>query len=277
MRSIIFIAICVFFCHTTLAQEPTTRTGTIKGILIDEKTHEPIPGVNAIIKAINKGATTDVNGEFAIPNLPDGTYTIVLSSVGYSQKRVEGLRIENSNTWDIGTIKLEESTITLSEVTVTPGSFSIIGDETLSARQTLSGEDIKNMSWAEDITRAVSRLPGVSSNDFSSKFNVRGGENDEVLMTIDGMELYDPFHARDIGGGLFSIVDIETIQGIDLLTGGFSAEYGNRQSAVFNMKTKRIADGQRNTSVGLSIMNARFYTDGTFAKNKGSYLFSARR
>ena len=123
----------------------------------------------------------------------------------------------------------------------------------------------------------MSRLPGVSSNDFSSKFNVRGGESDEVLMTIDGMELYDPFHARDIGGGLFSIVDIETIQEVDLLTGGFSAEFGNRQSAVFNMKTKQIPAGQTRTSVGFSVMNARLYTDGTFAKNKGSYLVSARR
>ena len=276
MRLIQFIAICIFFCHATLAQETATRTGTIKGVLIDEKTQEPIPGVNAIIKAINKGATTSVNGEFAILNLPDGTYTIVLSSVGYSQKRIEGLLIKNSNTLDIGTIKLEESTITLSEVTVTPGSFSVMEAAPM-AQQTLTERDLKNMSWAEDITRAVSRLPGVSSTDFSSKFTVRGGEADEVLMILDGMELYEPFHQRDFVGGLFSIVDIETIQGIDLMTGGFGVEFGQRQSGVFQMKTKSIADNQRKTSVGLSMMNARLYTDGKFAKNKGSYLFSARR
>lgn len=175
----------------------------------------------------------------------------------------------------VGQIKFTKAGITLKEVTVTPGTFGIMS--TLSSKQTLSGENIKNMSWAEDITRAVSRLPGVSSNDFSSKFTVRGGESDEVLMTIDGMELYDPFHARDIGGGLFSIIDIEAIREVDLLTGGFSAEFGNRQSAVFSMKTKQIPDNQRRTSVGFSVMNARFYTDGTFAKNKGTYLFSARR
>ena len=124
-----------------------------------------------------------------------------------------------------------------------------------------------------------SHLPcaGISATDFSSKFTIRGGENDEVLMTLDGMELYDPFHQRDVSGGLFSIVDIETVQNIELLTGGFSAEYGNRQSGVFNMKTKQVADGERHISVGLSMMNARFYTDGKFANNKGSYLFSARR
>jgi hypothetical protein len=164
----------------------------------------------------------------------------------------------------------------LSDVTVTPGSFSVMGTTPLT-QQTLTAKDLKNMSWAEDITRAVSRLPGVSSTDFSSKFTVRGGEADEVLMTLDGMELYEPFHQRDFVGGLFSIVDIETIQGIDLMTGGFGVENGQRQSGVFQMRTKTIADNQRTTSVGLSVMNARLYTDGTFAKNKGSYLFSARR
>lgn len=277
MRSLL-LGICLVICFKSFCQK-TTPTGIIKGVLIDEKTLQPIPGVNILVEGINyrTGAATDVDGNFIIQNLPDGTCALILSNVGYAQKRLEGLVIDKSATLDIGPIKLEESSITLREVTVTPGSFSIMGDKSLTSVQTLSGEDLKNMSWAEDITRAVSRLPGVSSNDFSSKFTVRGGENDEVLMTIDGMELYDPFHARDIGGGLFSIVDMETIQGIDLLTGGFSAEYGNRQSAVFNMKTKQISDGEKHTSLGFSIMNARVYTDGAFNKNKGSYLFSARR
>ena len=277
MRTIFFIGICLCSFTKTLAQE-AAPTGKIKGIVVDEKTQLPVPGVNIIIDGRNSmGTTTDANGSFALTNLPDGKYGLVISSIGYSIKRLTDLVVGKGELLDIGTIDMEEDAILLSEVTVTPGSFSIMGDKDLSASHMLSGEDIKNISWSEDITRAVARLPGVSSTDFSSKFSVRGGESDEILMTLDGMELYDPFHQRDISGGLFSIVDIEAIQGIDLMTGGFSAEYGNRQSAVFNMKTKRIKDGERHTSIGLSMMNARFYTDGTFANNKGSYQFSARR
>ena len=275
MRLIQIIGIVLLFGSISLAQE-AAPTGTIRGVLIDKKTQESIPGANLIIDGTNIGVATDVDGGFLIPNLPLGTYTLVISSVGYSQKRVEGLVVDTRSVLDIGTISLEESSITLSEVTVTPGSFSVMGAAPLT-QQTLTAKDLKNMSWAEDITRAVSRLPGVSSTDFSSKFSVRGGEADEVLMILDGMELYEPFHQRDFVGGLFSIVDIETIQGVDLLTGGFGVEFGQRQSGVFQMKTKNIADNQRTTSVGLSVMNARLYTDGTFAKNKGSYLFSARR
>lgn len=175
----------------------------------------------------------------------------------------------------VAPITLTESIFALDEVTVTPGRFSIMGDAPLS-RQTLSEQEIKNMSWAEDVTRAVARLPGISSTDYSSKFTIRGGEADEVLITLDGMELYEPFHQRDFSGGLFSIVDIEAIQGIDLMTGGFSADYGNRLSGVFNLRTRDV-QRKRYTSVGVSMMNTRIYTEGTFAQSKGAYLFSARR
>jgi outer membrane receptor for ferrienterochelin and colicin len=277
MKSILLPAICcLLFCTKNFAQADKTTNGTIKGVVLDEGTQAALQGASVMLKGTNRGAITDLNGNFSIADLKAGTYSLLISFNGFFKKTIDSLVVAENAATDIGIVKLKEEAITLSAVTVSPGSFSIMGNESLS-RQSLTSKDIKNMSWAEDITRAVSRLPGVSSNDYSSKFNVRGGEADEVLMTIDGMELYDPFHQRDIGGGLFSIVDIETIEGIDLLTGGFSAEYGNRQSAVFNMKTKRIADGQRHTSVGFSIMNARVYTDGKFAKNKGSYLFSARR
>ena len=268
-------ALCLMLSHTAAAQVKT-HNGSARGILVDGETQEPLPGVHVFIEELKTGTATGDEGAFLLAGLPPGTYTISFSFLGYAKRSLENLTIGPEEALDIGVVQMEEEAFSLSTVTVTPGRFSIMGNAPLS-RQTLTEKDIKNMSWAEDITRAVARLPGVSSNDFSSKFTIRGGEADEVLITLDGMELYEPFHQRDYAGGLFSIVDIETIQGVDLITGGFPAEYGMRQSGVFNMHTKRIADGQRHTSIGLSIMNARFYTDGKFADNKGSYIFSARR
>ncbi|MCO6493204.1 MAG: carboxypeptidase-like regulatory domain-containing protein, partial [Phaeodactylibacter sp.] len=270
-----FVLLTLLFCNENIAQV-NASTGEIKGQVLDGETRELLPGVHVFVEENNTGVATDTDGNFHITGLPAGNYTLAFSFIGYAKRRLSTLELATGQVLDLGVVQLEEEPFSLSTVTVTPGRFSIMGGAPLS-RQTLTEKDIKNMSWAEDITRAVTRLPGVSSNDFSSKFTIRGGEADEVLITLDGMELYEPFHQRDYAGGLFSIVDIETIQGVDLITGGFPAEYGMRQSGVFNMHTKRIADGQRHTSVGLSIMNARVYTDGKFADNKGSYIFSARR
>jgi hypothetical protein len=146
------------------------------------------------------------------------------------------------------------------------------------ATQTLSRDDIESIpQFGEDIYRAVRRLPGVAAGDFSAKFTVRGGEHEEVLVTLDGLELYDPFHLKDIEGGIFSIVDVDAVQGVDMMTGGFSAEHGDRMSGVFKITTKNPPVDKKRYYVGLSFLNARFLSEGTFADNKGSWLVSGRR
>jgi outer membrane receptor protein involved in Fe transport len=138
---------------------------------------------------------------------------------------------------------MEEHPLALKEIIVTPGSYSIMGDVP-SMRQTLTSEDIKMMGWAEDVTRAVQRIPGISANDFSAKFNIRGADADEVLVLLDGMQIYQPFHQKDFGGGLFSTIDIETLDGVELLSGGFTASYDDRMSGVLNMTTKNPDEGE---------------------------------
>jgi len=271
----LILSFCMLSFSIALAVENAKMTGTIKGIVIDQKTEKPLPAVNIMVEGTTRGTISASDGNFMISKLPVGTYNLIFSYIGYAKKRVENLNISQNKVTSIN-VELKEEPILLSEIVVTPGQFSIMGAK-MAPRQVLSSEDIKNMSWAEDITRAVARLPGISSSDYSSKFTVRGGESNEVLINLDGMELYEPFHQRDFSGGLFSIVDIETVEGIELMTGGFSAAYGNRLSGVFNMRTKHIEPGQRHTVLGLSVMNARFYTDGTFSNGKGSYFFSARR
>ncbi len=276
---IIATLLLMLFCHTITsapALATPAQTGGLRGIVVDLETNDPLPGVNILIQHTRSGAATNPDGSFLIEDVEAGVVTIIVSMIGYAKQTIEDIEIIDGQTTDIGIIKLEDTSISLKEITVTPGRFTIMGNAGIS-KQTLSQEDLKNMSWAEDVTRAVARLPGISSSDFSSKFAIRGGESDEVLITLDGMELYEPFHQRDFSGGLFSIVDIETVDGIELMTGGYAADYGNRLSGVFNMRTKSIAPGQHNTSLGLSLMTARAYTEGSFADGKGSYILSGRR
>lgn len=275
----LLLMIGVFGCQVLSAAEgaPADKaSGAFKGVVIDQKTQEPLAGANVIVQNSRRGAVTNRNGEFLISNVAPGTYTLLIEYIGYSAHKLTGISVAANQTVDLKTILLEEEPIPLREIVVTPGSYAIMGREP-SPRQTLTSEDIKIMGWAEDITRAVQRIPGISANDFEAKFNVRGGEADEVLVLLDGMQIYKPFHQKDFGGGLFSTVDIEAIQGVDLLTGGYTAEYGDRMSGVLNMRSKTPSAGQRQTSLGFSLMNMRAFSMGTFARNKGSYLFSARR
>ena len=259
----------------TPSEGQPSSTARAAGVVVDQDTGEPLAGVIVQIVGTRYGGTTDGEGRFAIDGLAPGVCHLRLSLLGYADRSLPEQLLRAGGQTDFGTVELSPQAIRLSEVVVTPGSYSIMGDGPVRG-QSMGRAELENMSFAEDITRAVARLPGVASTDFSSKFTVRGGEADEVLMILDGMQLYEPVHQRDFVGGLFSIVDIETIQGIDLLTGGFAAEHGDRQSGVFNMTTKKPTDDRRRTSVGLSVMNARLYTEGSLSGG-GSYLLSARR
>ncbi|MBK8504385.1 MAG: TonB-dependent receptor [Saprospiraceae bacterium] len=275
-KTLIISIKALFYLSYTVVIAQNVGNNSIIGTILDSASEQPLVGATISVKDSGAGTFSNSDGSFTIDNLPDGKYILIISFLGYAEQKIEDISLSGDTIRNLGTIFQEEGAFSLNQITVTPGSFSIMGQSKLS-RQTLTSKDIQNMSWAEDITRAVARLPGMSSSDYSSKFTVRGGEADEVLISLDGMELYESCHQRDYSEGLFSIVDIETIDNIELMTGGFAADHGNRLSGVFNMKTKHIADNSSHTSLGLSVMNARLYTDGKFANNRGSYIFSARR
>jgi hypothetical protein len=256
-------------------QKTPQQKGIITGRVLDGATGEPLIGANILVLGTRKGGTTDPEGYFTIPFLRQGVYSVRFSYIGYKSEQIDTIVLFRKEEIEI-TVELEPDIISLNEIVVTPSQFPIMGNVPPS-RQTLTQEDIQIMAWGEDTYRAIARLPGISSSDFSAKFTVRGGEHDQILVLLDGLELYEPFHLKDIEGGALSIIDVEAVEGIDLLTGGFTAEYGDRMSGVFSMKLKRVPEGYRRSSLGISFMNARAMSEGTFSNNRGAWLFPARR
>lgn len=248
--------------------------GEIRGCVTDRASRSPLPCVNLRLTGTRLGAVSDSAGSYLIPNVPAGTYRLQASLIGYQTAVLQDLAVRSSHEALRQDVALRADAIPLNEVVVTPGRFSVIqGDPT--ASQMLSREEVQAMPQiGEDAYRAVMRLPGVSGNDYSARFTVRGGDYDQTLVTLDGLELDEPFHMKDVAGGGLSIVDVEVISGIDLMTGGFPAEYGDRQSAVLEMKSRRPRPGRR-TSAGLGLMNARVLSEG--ASENFGWLASARR
>jgi hypothetical protein len=261
--------------HFAIIPFKTKTYGKISGRVIDADTRQPLVGVNIIVTGTMTGSASDSEGRFLIPKLHPGVYSLMVSMIGYAEQRLNNIVILQDTVLTLN-FELKQEAILLNQVIVTPGQFSIMGQGP-TVQQALTREDLEIAPLGEDVYRAVTRLPGVSSGDFSAKFAVRGGENDEILLLLDGMELLEPFHLKDIDGGALSIIDVAAVEGIDLMTGSFSAEFGDRKSGVFNIKSLRTPARRKSTSVGISFMNARIMSVGTFADDRGSWLFSARR
>ncbi|HEX7981829.1 MAG TPA: TonB-dependent receptor, partial [Gemmatimonadaceae bacterium] len=172
-------------------------------------------------------------------------------------------------------VAMRQRTVALSEVVITPGHFGLL-QRGAAASRSLSRESLESVpQLGEDIYRAVSRLPGVTTDDFSAKFGVRGATGDELYVSLDGLELVEPFHMKDVGGA-FSIIDIQTLGSAALNTGGFSAEYGDRLGGVFTLTTSEPRTDGVHGSVAVSAMNARATLQGGFADGKGGWTLSAR-
>ena len=163
----------------------------------------------------------------------------------------------------------------LEEITIVSSSYMLFENAT-SSSQFLTGDQIRLMPHiADDAYRAFHRLPGVAANDFQAPFNLRGGSVDEVKTVIDGLEIFEPFHMRTLFSPL-SIVDPGIIDGAQMLSGGFTTEYGNQMSGVLDISTGRPT-GAREHQLGVSFVSAFARSKGSFASGRGTYQFSGRR
>jgi len=166
--------------------------------------------------------------------------------------------------------------IALSKVVVTPSRFGI-AQERVATNATLTNSELEALpQLGEDLYHTITRLPGLAADDFSAKFWVRGAPNSQILARLDGVDLIEPFHLKDFEGAL-SIVDLRTIGSIDMVTGGFTTDFGDRLAGVLTMETQETTNSQPRTTLGLSVTNVRATNQGEFADGDGEWMVAARR
>ena len=167
----------------------------------------------------------------------------------------------------------EQEIFQLDEISVTPGKFSI-SERVLSPFIIPKSEMEKLPLIDNDVYRSAHNLPGVVADDFSARFSLRGGGRDEIIVKLDGMELYDPYHLQDFGGAM-SVIDMGIVGKADLLTGGFSAEYGDAMSGVFDLTSGSRNPNKIGGNIGIDLLNAHIIM--AVPLSDASLLFSARR
>jgi len=249
--------------------------GTLTGSVTDGASNDPLATVEVVLEGTGFLATTGPEGRFVFRGVPVGTYSLRATRFGYEDLEV---RVEvGPSPSPALSLTMTPREFRLEELVVAPGHFSIMGTAP-ATHMAMSRLEIESVpQFGEDIFRAVNRLPGLSSSDYAAHFSIRGGRYDETLILLDGLEIYEPYHLKDYNDGAISIIDAETIDRVELMTGGFPAQYGNRTSGVFSIKSRDpTPDGSR-YSLGLSLVNARGMAEGTFGGGKGSWLLSARR
>ena len=160
--------------------------GWILGHVLAESDSQPIYGSRISVSNLLGEVRTDSRGTFTL-SLEPGTYALVVRSLGFAPQTLEGLNVLGADTIRV-TIYLNRVPLRLSEIVVTPGQYGVLEPVAIS-RQILTRDEIEfTPQLGEDVFRAVKHLPGIASDDFSTKLNVRGSTDRQLLILLDGME-----------------------------------------------------------------------------------------
>jgi len=222
----LLLTVFIFSFFSLFAQE----TGIITGKVTEKKTKEALLGVNVVLKGTYYGAASDFDGNYKIKNINPGTYNIEVSLIGYKAVKFGAIKVERGKTRQLD-IELEESALTLGQEVIIVGARPMLDAEETQSKRTISKEDIQN-ARLENISDIVVQQAGVVKSD--NEIHIRGGRSNENAFLLDGVSVQDPL----AGTGFGLQLSANAIEEVEVITGGYNAEFGQATSGVVNVRTK---------------------------------------
>jgi len=278
----LFILSILFF--TTLMGFAQNATQTIRGIIVDKQSQTSLPGVNVIILGSDpiKGATSDENGKFKIPDLNPGRYDLKFSFMSYKEVIIPNI-VLTSGKEVVLEIGMEESANELTEVVISGTKKNETNNELVSVSgRSFSMEEVNRYAGGRsDPSRLAANFAGVSSpNDARNDIVIRGNSPVGVLWRIEGLNIPNPNHFSTIGttGGPVSAINTNVLKNSDFFTSAFPAEYGNANAGVFDLgfRNGNSEKPEHTFQIG-ALTGIEAMTEGPINKTKGSsYLIAYR-
>lgn len=263
------LVIVLFLLLTNLAQ--AQEKYTISGAITDASSGEELIGASVWITELRTGGITNEYGFYSV-TIPEGTYTLNISYVGYA-KTVKQLSLTESILLNE---ELEPESTTLDEVVVTSGRKE---DNIQSAQMSVTSLDIKEIAVVpvvfgeQDIIKTIQLLPGIKSNEGGGGFFVRGGSADQNLILLDEAPVYNASHLL----GFFSVFNSDAIKDLTVYKGHIPAEFGGRASSVLDIQMNNGNNKKFNASGGIGLISSRLTLEAPIVKDKGSFIISGRR
>jgi len=243
------------------AQKMTILKGTVKN-----KEKQPIENVS--IKYNNFGTTTDKNGNYQIRIPFKEEITLIFSHIShitFSKKYTA-----NSRNIVRLSVLLNSKTEELKEIVIRENKKNIDGFKKIDIAV------VKNVIGSNaGVENILMTLPGVNNNnELSTQYNVRGGNFDENLVYVNGIEVYRPFLIRSGQQEGLSFINSNMVQNINFSAGGFQAKYGDKLSSVLDITYRKPTEVS--TRVDLSFLGASATFEAPLINDKLTSISSFR-
>ena len=253
---------------SSFAQENYSLSGTIT----EAANGETAFGASVYIKGTFIGTMTNEYGFYSI-SAPEGTYTLIVSYIGFQDISKEIVLDENQKI----NFDIETSATQLDEVMITvddSDKLNIRDPQMSVAKIKISTiKKIPVVLGEVDIIKSIQLLPGVTnSGEGTGGFNVRGGAVDQNLVLLDEAIIYNTSHLL----GFFSVFNADAIKDIKLYKGGIPAKFGGRVSSVLDVRQKDGNNKEFHLRGGIGSISSRLAAEGPLFKEKGSFLVAGR-
>ncbi len=271
-RSVVIKPIGQSFVAST---DPMRFDFTLKGQIVDRESYETLPFATVRLDGTTRGVSTNVDGHFALLNVPSDTATLIVQYLGYERLTYK-LTPDKINENGQVEIALKPLTTQLEQIVVRGEDEHLMKASTGVSKVSVSPAQLAALPslGEKDIFRSLQLLPGVSAtNETSSGLYVRGGTPDQNLVLFDGFTVYHVDHFY----GFFSAFNSNAVKDVQLFKGGFEAKYGGRISSVVDLTGKTGNKYELSGNVGLSALSINGSLELPFAGDKGNFFLAARR
>ncbi|WP_224489988.1 TonB-dependent receptor [Robertkochia flava] len=243
-----------------------SQESTLWGVVVDEN-NQPIG--NVAVRTGNNGTLTGEDGTYSIPLQANTEVTITFSHISYEDIRIT-LSLGIGDIYEFNPV-LKEGVTQVGEVVI-----SARGEKRVRGIESLDPATVRKIPGANaGVENILRSLPGVSfNNELSTQYNVRGGNFDENLVYVNGIEVYKPFLVRSGQQEGLSFINTDLVADIDFSAGGFEAKYGDKLSSVLDVSYRKPEDFR--AGLQASFLGGSLWVQGTDRKKRFRALAGIR-
>lgn len=249
-----------FFLLVLIYQFVSAQSATITGKVVDPN-NKPIQEVRIVVKNTVIEAYTNQEGKFnfTVPVTNPQKFQIIFAHPVHDTTTIE-LELRKGYTYDqpVTMQQLKTQNVLIQTRKNERPQMMVIPIR--------PEEAAKIPTMNPSVEAILLSQPGVvSNNEFSSQYRVRGGNFDENLVYVNGIEVYRPFLARSGQMEGLGFANRAMTDNIAFSTGGFPAQYGDRLSSVLDITYRSPKKFMGSAEVG--IINNALHIEGV-SKNK---------
>lgn len=234
MKLILSFVAAAVLCSLAWAGTNGNLTGTVK-----DKDGKPVQGATIRVMGTVRGAKAKSNGEYLIINIPAGTYTVKVTAVGYKEKNVEvTIRADQTTTLNI---VLESADVMGREVVVESARLKMVDDKAVGITREVSGDQIQRTTRETAQQIALTQAGVLAAG---GGLSIRGSRPTDTQIRIDGQDVSDQISggfgaaANKAGIAYAPTASAFATEEVQVLTGNFSAQYGNAMGGIVNQVVK---------------------------------------